>query len=309
MVGYSPEDGSGVLVAVLLTRKAGENQIELANLQLEKEMWSDESGETKKSSISLSINDKNYGKIGVNPQTGALELSRAQTDALVNSLLKTSKIIFNDEANGLVGRLSDRGATATFLKMDDWQGRLYTDTALVKKGERSHQQLKKMKIVPVIKRMKTRSLSLDDKHLFLKNADFLLEMIKETGKQNTDDDYCDHIFDGEKLEIVDRLSKDKLLVSGQCWMAAYNRGIGYWVINDQEPFLPKLVTTSASSYMQGKIEAVHKGRGIGDCWSYQSHIWNGTSFVLSHRSNTGLCRGFVGGVWDLPSYVSEVVAP
>jgi len=307
-VGYSPVastyNENQVNVAVLFTRKAGDHQVELAKVKLE--LDSDGDRELKTPNITLFINGKKYGGVRTDLKTSDMELSRFQTDALIKALLKTSTIFFKDKTSGFMGNLSDNGATAVFFKMDDIQGRLYTDTAIVRKGKRSHRQLKKSKPIPVIQRAKTLPLSEDEKRYFLLYSDEVVKEIKK-GLKKIDDEYeCNDIIESGKLNLVDRLSKHKLLVSSSCWMAAYNAGSGYWIINESPPYTPILVTTSANDYSNGLIDEAQKGRGVGDCWSYESFIWNGKSFVLSRRGDTGMCRGFAGGAWELPSYVSKV---
>lgn len=111
--------------------------------------------------------------------------------------------------------------------------------------------------------------------------------------------------DPQPLEIV-RLTKTKLLVSTRCWLAAYNAGSGYWVIEDRPPFRPVLVTADANAFDAGTLAAEHKGRGLGDCWYSTSWIWDGRSFVRSGQHSTGQCKGFPGGAWSLPTFVSEL---
>ena len=87
------------------------------------------------------------------------------------------------------------------------------------------------------------------------------------------DDSCELVDqksdDAGKLEVR-RLTKDKLLVSHACWIAAYNSGDAYWVVDDKPPCSPELVTTSATEYTDGVIWSTQKGRGIGDCFSSES---------------------------------------
>ena len=97
------------------------------------------------------------------------------------------------------------------------------------------------------------------------------------------------------------------LASHLCWRGAYNEGAGYWLISHDKPSQTQLITTSGSDYSNGEIYAAHKDRGIGDCWNTQEWVWNGKTFVMTVDSSTGMCRGFAGGAWGLPTYVSEVI--
>ena len=109
---------------------------------------------------------------------------------------------------------------------------------------------------------------------------------------------------------IEPLSNNKLLASGLCWRGAYNSGAGYWLINAKKPYQPQLITTSASDYSEGIINANQKGRGLGDCWSNDEWTWNGTEFIQTHAATTGMCKMVeLGGTWDLPTKVARVVKP
>jgi hypothetical protein len=124
------------------------------------------------------------------------------------------------------------------------------------------------------------------------------------------DDECFDLLDPEAapapLEVV-RLDAKKLLVSHRCWLAAYNAGSGYWVIDDAPPWNPVAVTTMGSDFVAGTITASHKGRGLGDCWSIDAWSWDGRRFVPTASETSGLCKGVApGGAWSLPTLVTDV---
>ena len=57
------------------------------------------------------------------------------------------------------------------------------------------------------------------------------------------------------------------------------------------------------------LSGSHKVRGIGDCWSGESHVWDGKRFVLQNRSGDTQCKSFAGGAWNMPSYLARVLPP
>lgn len=127
--GYQADD-SDPPVSVLLTRKAGAGQAVTAELML---------GQYDKvkmpASLSLQIDQRNQGKLALDGKRGTAVLTSAQVGALLAALPRSSKIV----ALGNDGRrwqLSDRGAAAVLLKMDEFQGRIGTRGALVRKGDR-----------------------------------------------------------------------------------------------------------------------------------------------------------------------------
>lgn len=50
-----------------------------------------------------------------------------------------------------------------------------------------------------------------------------------------------------------------------------------------------------------------KGRGIGDCWTRETHRYNGQTFERVYFAYHGMCKGFPGGAWEMPYCVTEVV--
>lgn len=72
---------------------------------------------------------------------------------------------------------------------------------------------------------------------------------------------CPFLYEGENDSdiVLVRLTNQKLLVTlNHCWYGAYNVGIGFWVRNDNAPYLPKLVTTAGSDFENGIIQASRK---------------------------------------------------
>ena len=63
------------------------------------------------------------------------------------------------------------------------------------------------------------------------------------------------------------------------------------------------------SYQNGVIQGFAAMRGIGDCLWRGEWVWDGKAFVQASSMDTGLCRGFPGGAWDLPVLLSDVEKP
>lgn len=301
--GYNKENDD-LLVSVLLVRKAGEHSIEPVRVRLVNKQMDYETSKNLK--LTLVINQHHLGQVVFDSHTKDLTLSRKQTNALVKSLLKNSIIIFEDEKNKRKWQLSDKGAKAVLLKMDDLQGRIKTKTAIVKKGRKSIKLIKKPLAIPVINVPTIPKTSKSDKASFLKHQKEIFTAIKKITPKEPED--CYGLYDDELSTnaSIHRLTETKILVSSTCWMAAYNMGRGYWILNDTPPYSPQLVTYSATEYDNGRISNSQKGRGVGDCWSFESHTWNGHAFVLSNEGTSGMCRGFPGGAWILPSFVSKL---
>ncbi|KLD72488.1 DUF1176 domain-containing protein [Xanthomonas pisi] len=296
--GYQPDEGDHLPVSVLLTRKAGAGQAVTAELML------GQYDEIKlPASLSLQIDQRDLGKLALDGKSGTAALSSTQVAALLAALTRNSKIV----AVGNDGRrwqLSDRGAAATLLKMDEFQGRLGTRGALVRKGDRDETGVLPALPVPQVRAAKLAAAQAGDARIGTLPA--LYQALRATLPT---DEECKGLDASDATEplTVTRLSNDKLLVSTDCWMGAYNVGTGFWVVNARAPFAPTLVTTQASDIDGSTLLSSQKGRGLGDCYSEASWTWDGRRFVPTSKSTSGLCRLVAaGGAWELPTLVTEV---
>jgi len=296
--GYQDEDAGGDPVSVLLTRRGGPDQPIGAELMLGDYEESD-----LPAAVTLRINGTALGTVA-----DTTRFSAAQVTALLKALVKDSRIELIGD-NGRQWTLSDRGASAVLLKMDEFQGRLGTPGAILRKGSRAEASVPASLPVPVVtlpRRVATRPA--DEA---LANAPTLRAALAAATSQDncealhpSEGTYADE--DPQAIEVK-RLDSRRLLVSMTCWRGAYNAGSGYWVVNDRAPYQPAYITNLGVDDDALTISSSHKGRGLGDCWSSASWAWNGTTYVQTSDSTTGLCRLVAaGGAWDLPTLVTEV---
>lgn len=306
--GYQADE-SDLRVSVLLTRRAGPRQAVTAEVQIDLEDESRYSASRPSAAgLSLHIDGRGLGTITPDDDSDTSgALSATQTAALLAALTRDSQIQVKT-GDGTAFTLSDRGASAVLLKMDDFQGRVGTGGALVRPGSRNESTVRPALPAPIITVVRG-----DDTELALPRHEQaeLVQAIRAV----TDEGECDGLFadrdaaaEGSDPLTVWELSGGKRLVTTRCWLAAYNSGGGYWVVNADAPYEPTEVTLDGTDYAQGEISATHKGRGVGDCWAERGWAWDGHAFVPTGASWTGLCRGFAGGAWWLPTRVTELRA-
>jgi Protein of unknown function (DUF1176) len=133
--GYSV-DGADLPISVLFTRKAGPRQPVTAELMMGD--YNDSAALNKlppEFKLAMHINQRGVGQLAMSKQTLALDLPEPQTTALLAALSKDSRIEWT--AGKFTWNLSADGAAAVLLKMDEFQGRIGTPGALLKKGSRS----------------------------------------------------------------------------------------------------------------------------------------------------------------------------
>ncbi len=252
--------------------------------------------------LHLLIDDRDLGALAGSDTQGRHPLSARHLAALLAALVRDSDIQVADRT-GRRWALSDQGAAAVLLKMDEYQGRLQTPGALVRKGRRAEASVLAALPLPVVVAATILPTRADD--TALGQSATLRAALRAT--LDTDPGECDRFDTSADHPLqVERLDAHRLLVAAPCWMGAYNSGDAYWVVNDRPPFAPRLVTYDGTGHDAGQIIASQKGRGIGDCWGYSSWHWNGEGFVPTSSYQTGLCRGEPGGFWELPRLVTDL---
>ncbi len=305
--GYQSDDDQ-LAVSVLLTRKAGPHEPVTGELTI----GDYDNEEVLKKlppvlNLSLRINGSNIGEVDVDKNDLAAELSGKQVTALLAALPGKSSIEW--VAGEYRWHLSDKGAAAVLLKMDEFQGRIGTQGALIKKGSKGENAVLPPLPMPVVIAGAVAKPRPDDNKILTDQSNAMRDALRATKEA----DECSDLLEKEAADAelsVTRLTDSKLLASAHCWSGAYNSGYGYWVINATPPYQPVLVTNSGSEYNEGSITASHKGRGLGDCWSSESWTWDGKQFVYTESSSTGLCKLVTpGGAWSLPTLVTEIRRP
>lgn len=302
--GYQSDDGESLPASILLRRQAGVKQ----SVQTEFGLGSDY-GETLQSNklknIHFYINNKDLGRVDVDGDEAPLMgvLNRQQSNALLQQANQSVKIEFKN--NTYRWRVSDQGMTAVLLKMDDFQKRVGTKTALVKKGLADESKVLAAQAKIVVKKVKTAeqvylTIQPDAKqYKALHN-----KLMAARPKQQDDYDACEGIYkdDAQRPQAIDlyKLTNNKVLATTLCWRGAYNEGYGAWVLDQSLSGKVTYVTEMASDIGSGEIYASQKGRGIGDCWSMNQWIWDGQNFVHTIDRWTGMCKGLAaGGIWSL----------
>ena len=304
LAGYQEESNSDFPVSVLLIRKAGANAGVIGKVKLGGGKQNSSKALMQlgnRHNISLVINGEDLGVTKpFSSSSGDADLTQKQVETLINALAGDSKI--EVVLRNTRWQLSDKGAKSVMLTADEAQGRVGTPSAFIKGNSRPNSSVLPPDTAPQL-RWVAPTKNVRHKKFSMKSSQ--LKTLIQGSMKNWSDN-CPNIGDDTPWR-VNRLNGSQLLVQHSCWVGAYNAGTGAWVINDKPPYKPTLVTTDATEYSNGKIRAIQKGRGIGDCLNQEEWIWTGRRFVKSHDSTTGLCRLIeAGGAWQLPRFVSNV---
>ncbi|MCR1805415.1 DUF1176 domain-containing protein [Stenotrophomonas geniculata] len=257
--GYSPEQ-PGNLLSLMLERAGGPSTKVLARLR------NGEDGEsaTPAGALRLRLNGKDLGPVRDTGDGDKVLLQQAQTDALVAALPRQARIEIID-GKGKAWPISDRGAAAVLLKMDEAQGRLGTPGALVRRGDKPEASVPAALPVPVIMRGTLMAPRASDAAL-AKAPGLRKALIASLPKQ----DECGRLSEGGPDEIeIQRLDAQHVLASTSCFVGAYNMSNAYWVVRDNSPYQATFVTNLAEDFDRddATLRGRYRGRGVGDCIS------------------------------------------
>lgn len=272
VAGYHQAD-SDQLISVLLTRPAGTQTVQ-GKLILSG------SGDTISENINLLINHKIVGRLR-HDRSHEYPLSQEQADAVVAAIREGGVVQVEAGKNRFT--VSNQDSKQAWLKAETFQ------------------QLGKLKPQPkpVIKKGKTGSGSLKISAAKKRKTMALL-------RRQFDSKSCGELHQPLAQVSLYRLNAQNMLAETVCWSTAYNVANVYAVLDKSGRKIRNIVTTDGSDYENGTIRIYQKSSGTGDCWHGEEHVWNGRRFVKAHEWSSGLCRGFGGGAWHLPTFVSDV---
>ena len=297
--GYQVDEDYDRPVSVLLTRKAGENTPVVAEVQFGEL----EENQNTADKYELKIDGKSYGWVKNSTEA---TLNPNQLNALLATTQRDAVVTF--EAGKQYFRLSGQGMSAVLLKMDEFQKRIGTSSALIKKGQNSNQNVLKAEAKPVVIAKNILYQDGEGQSITIQQVKNILPLLRKTVQE----DDCRSLFVNDADSIrpnrisVYPIDSNSNLVMSECWTGAYNQGIGAWVMNKKLTEVKQFVSASISDTQDSQLFENHKGRGMGDCWSQAEWTWNGQRYVQTFDGTTGKCRGFAGGAWSLPTVIAEV---
>lgn len=250
-------------VFVLLTRAAGPDQAVSAQVQLAH--YDAEIG-TLPVQVRMLVGRRSLGEVtlGVGSATG--KLSAVQTSALLAAILGKTAVAWTDGKTDW--QLSGNGANAVLLKMDEFQGRIGTPGARVRKGSKLEAEVLPALPKPVVLAAPVPAAGKDaEPALTASERKLLLAELAKTTAASSCERFPEVLNGDAQLDLY-RLSADKLLVGARCWIAAYNSGATFWVVNSHSPYAPQAVAADANAYDKGKLVSQQKGRGsaIAGAW-------------------------------------------
>ena len=302
MAGY--QDESSDPVSILFTRAAGENAAVEGKFTILQFGEADRDVQVGQD-IEIWLNGKSLGKVKHISDDAPDKLTEEQTKALLSGLKKESEIRLTYGKTTL--KVSDKGAAAAMLKMDEFQQRLNTPSALIRQGQEKHAVLAP-KVEPKIDAVSVKNRKTTELKLGEKQYDNVLALLRKAHDGCVDED-----LESQDITIYP-LTHNKVLAEALCFEGAYQGTNYYYAVLDDK--LSKVEQVLAEQYNEAGydekqgyafVRGSYKGRALGDCLAGQDAVWNGKIFIRTSEWTTGSCKGLPGGTWQLPIFVSNVI--
>ena len=301
MAGYQEKGDDPV--SILFTRAAGENAAVEGKFTILPFGEADRDVQVGQD-IEIWLNGKSLGTVKHISDDAPDKLTEEQTKALLSGLKKESEIRLTYGKTTL--KVSDKGAAAAMLKMDEFQQRLNTPSALIRQGQEKHAVLAPQ-AAPKIEAVSVNNHKTIELKRGEKQFKHVLALLRKAYDGCVDED-----LESQDITLYP-LTQNKVLAEALCASGAYQSTNYYAVLDDK---LSKVEQVLADQYngvggdrKQGYafVRGAYKGRGAGDCWSIQDAVWNGKIFILTSEWTTGSCKRFPDGAWQLPTFVSDII--
>ena len=299
MAGYQEEGDDPV--SILFTRAAGENAAVEGKLTISPFGEADRDVQIGQD-IEIWLNGKSLGTVKHISDENPDKLTEAQTKALLSGLKKESEIRLTYGKTTL--KVSDKGAAAAMLKMDEFQQRLNTPSALICKGQEKHvvlapQPAPKIEVVSVNNR-KTTELKRGEKQY-----DNVLALLRKANSCDDED------ITSQDITLYP-LTQNKVLAEALCVRGAYQSTNYYAVLDDKLSKVEQVLEDQYNfAYYDEKLNALivegsYKSSGLAESWYGYEAAWNGKTFITTAEHTSGSSKGFIGGAWGgLPTFVSH----
>ena len=307
MAGYQEEGDDPV--SILFTRAAGENAAVEGKLTILPFGEADRDVQVGQD-IEIWLNGKSLGTVKHISDENPDKLTEAQTKALLSGLKKESEIRLTYGKTTL--KVSDKGAAAAMLKMDEFQQRLNTPSALIRKGQEKHAVLAPQ-AAPKIQVAYIKNPSKTELKRGEKQFDAVLALLRKSANSSASDCASLHDDSEQKTITLYSLTQGKVLAEAACisGSAAYT---GYYAVMDNKLSKVEQVLENqyTFAYYDEKLNALivegsYKSSGLAESWYGYEAAWNGKTFITTAEHTSGSAKGFMGGAWGgLPTFVSQI---
>ena len=301
MAGYQEKGDDPV--SILFTRAAGENAAVEGKFTILPFGEADRDVQVGQD-IEIWLNGKSLGKVKHISDDAPDKLTEEQTKALLSGLKKESEIRLTYGKTTL--KVSDKGAAAAMLKMDEFQQRLNTPSALIRQGQEKHAVLAPQ-AAPKIEAVSVNNHKTIELKRGEKQFKHVLALLRKAYDGCVDED-----LESQDITLYP-LTQNKVLAEALCASSAYQSTNYYAVLDDKLSKVEQVLDDQYNfAYYDEKLNALivegsYKSSGLAESWYGYEAAWNGKTFITTAEYTSGSGKGFIGGAWGgLPTFVSEI---
>lgn len=230
------------------------------------------------------------------PRDDSIRIEGEAAQRIARAMVAGKTIEVADASGRTIGIVSLTGASAAFRFIDAAQGRAGTVTAIVAKGSRPANSVPAAPTVPTIRAVRPSGTPATVNAALRKRLDV------ESG--------CDAEYDGAAGDLPGvgtfALGGGKTLALLPCGQGAYNLPSVPYILSGGKVEVAGFDSAPDDTGAQGDAPALinpwfdpktailssrTKGRGIGDCGSSASYVWDGSLFRLIEQREMPDCRG------------------
>ncbi|POT57058.1 DUF1176 domain-containing protein [Citrobacter amalonaticus] len=273
-------------VSVLLTRAAGPD----TRVKVEVTFAQRTADQSPLTGATLFIDGQKKGEL-TNLSDGYFTLDYERRREFLAALRQDNTIEF--VADGERVTLSGAGSAAVLLKMDEFQKRINTQSALLHPGDKNSNDVLKAEPVPLIITQPVVRTP-DSEPLTAAQQLKIAPQLRLTPEMG-----CRELTE-DKERVYYRIPVDKhhVLIQTECFDSSR---FALWLTNAELTAPPVLITSDASEYENGEIARFSD--------PIQFWVWDGKHFTLRDEYRSGGQGNLsIGGVWTLPTFVSNVRA-
>jgi hypothetical protein len=287
MTSLTPEqemvDGTGGEVSLSIVRQPGP----AGSFTIEVGVPDSEKGE-----VSVRVDDQVIG--GGDARDGTMTLRGDVAAQIVTAMINGHKASLTDIGGADIGRLSLAGSAAALRFIDSEQGRAGGVTAAVAKGPKPASTISGALPLPQVP-----SVMASGKPAPVTPA--LRKAMLSASSCDADDSNTKDALSAWAL------GGGKTLMLLPCGAGAYNFSSVAFVVEGGKPVLARfdspagfgedrsntMLVNADWDAKKAQLTSYAKGRGLGDCGSSETYVWDGTRFRLIEATQMGECRGSI----------------
>jgi hypothetical protein len=234
----------------------------------------------------------------------AIELSPQELKPFIAALRKSQTLNLATADGKSKVDISLAGAVAALRKVDDIQGRIGTQTALIDVGDKPASAVPDAPALPVVvPAIAPAGLS---------GNPALAAKLRKRIKKEQPDGCEDPPEGGAANDAAMPLNKTQTLVALACSSGAYNFGSDFWIVTSGDVAGAVPASFEAPGEKPGNslfnadfdrktatLSFFYKGRGVGDCGDAGKYVWTGKGFALLEYAALGICRGVDVDDWPV----------